>query len=593
MIPEIEQAIARGDLDHFDRYFVRTLQRLHSEGDHLVLHLAALARRAVSLGHVCLDLAGLAEQRRGLGEESWPALDGLVARLAASPLVAGAGDAPCPLVLEGSRLYLQRYWRYEEELAALILERAGRKRSDVEEGRLGRCLALLFPAAPETDPQRAACAAVFRQGLGIVTGGPGTGKTTLIANLLALHLLYAGESGAPPPAILLLAPTGKAAARLSESLAQRRQHLPLAPALLAALPAQALTIHRALGHRLRTPTMFRHNRETPLAADLVVVDEASMVDMALMAKLLAAVAPAAAVVLVGDSEQLASVEAGSILGDICAAAEQDAGKGAGLAHSVVRLRESHRFSGQSGIGALAAAVNSGEAAAALALCRKGEGGIRLLPPWGGDHGAHPLAALVLEGYRDFLLAKNPLHALELFRSFRLLSAHRTGPVGVERLNVFVERVLGKNRLIRPSGPWYRGRPLLIGANSYRLGLFNGDIGMVWPGEDGALQAFFPAEEGGARVFPLLQLPAHETAFAMTIHKSQGSEFDRVALLLPPEDSPLLSRELLYTGITRARQEVILIGRQEEICAAIGRRVERASGLREKLLPGAVRSGGSD
>jgi exodeoxyribonuclease V alpha subunit len=586
MITEIEQAIARSDLDHFDRYFVRTLQRLHGEGDHLVLYLAALARKAVSLGHVCLDLAGLAGQRRGEGESPWPDLEGLVALLAASPLVAGSGDDPCPLLLEGSRLYLQRYWRYEEELAGLILERARRGRADVEEERLDRCLSLLFPAASEADPQRAACAAVFRQRLGIVTGGPGTGKTTLIANLLALYLLYAGESSSPPPVILLLAPTGKAAARLSESLTQRRQHLPLSPDLLALLPARALTVHRALGYLARTPTMFRHNMENPMPADLVVVDEASMVDVALMAKLLAAVAPSAAVVLVGDSEQLASVEAGSILGDICAAAEQGSGKGGRLAHTVVRLRESHRFSGQSGIGAMAAAVNSGEAAAAIALCSKGEGGIRLLPPWEGEHGDHPLAALVLDGYRDFLRADNPLTALELFRAFRLLSAHRTGPVGVERLNVFVERVLGKNRLIRPTGPWYRGRPLLIGTNSYRLGLYNGDIGMVWPGEGGSLQAFFPAVEGGGvRAFPLLQLPPHETAFAMTIHKSQGSEFDRVALLLPPEDSPLLSRELLYTGITRARQQVVLIGREQEISTAIGRRAERASGLREKLVRG--------
>lgn len=584
MSQEIEQGIARGDLDHFDRYFVRTLQRLHAEAPPLVLLLAALARRAVSLGHVCLDLSGLAGKRRGGAETDWPGLEELARELALSPLVGRGKEDPSPLILEGNRLYLQRYWRYEEELAGQLLDRAGSGPREVEEGRLAHCLDLLFPAAAGAGLQRDGCAAIFRQRLGIVTGGPGTGKTTLIINLLLLHLLYARESARPFPAILLLAPTGKAAARLGESLAQGRGRSPLFPDLLAALPATALTIHRALGYQAQSPTLFRRTRENPLPADLVVVDEASMVDMALMAKLLAAVAPAATIVLVGDSEQLTSVEAGSILGDICAAAEHSPRSGVALSSSVVRLRESHRFSDESGIGALAAAVNSGDAEGAKDLCLKGQGGIRLLPPWGRALSSHPLAELVLEGYRDVFRADNPLTALELFRSFRLLSAHRTGPVGVEQLNGFVEKVLAHNRLIRPGSPWYRGRPLLVNSNSYRLGLYNGDIGMVWPGEGGALQAFFPgADGGGVRAFSLLQLPAHETAFAMTIHKSQGSECDRVALVLPPEDSPLLSRELLYTGITRAREQVIVIGRTEEIAVAVGRRVKRASGLREKLL----------
>ncbi|HIJ91662.1 MAG TPA: exodeoxyribonuclease V subunit alpha [Deltaproteobacteria bacterium] len=577
MIREIEQLIAGGILDPFDRYFVRTLQRVAPTATTQALVLAAFTRKSVANGHVCLDLQRLVES-------SLPPQAELVAELKQSPLVSRDGSL-APLVLEGERLYLQRYWLYEEDLVREIRARAANP-APVQEELLENCLAQLFSGTAEDAPQREACAGIFRQRLGLITGGPGTGKTTLVTKYLGLLLLYAQASGEPPPRILLLAPTGKAAARLTESLQQKKEEGVL-PELSAAMPAKASTIHRALGYRPESPTTFRYNRENPLPCEVVVVDEASMIDVALMAKLFEAVVPTARLVLLGDKDQLASVEAGSILGDICAAVLDGAGSGAGenpLARCVVRLTESFRYSSQEGIGALARAIHAGKAEEAVSLAQLGSPEVSLLPPLLQVDTTHPLAEMILAGYRLFLEATDPLAALELFEQFRLLCAHRTGPMGVQFLNRYAEKVLTLKGLIEPNTPWYKGRPVLIQANSYPLRLFNGETGIIWDAEDDeGLKAFFFSENReGVRSYSLRQLPAHETAFAMTIHKSQGSEFDRVALVLPGEDSALLSRELLYTGISRARRQVALVGRPQEIEAAVGRRVERASGLVGKL-----------
>ncbi|MFZ5775421.1 MAG: exodeoxyribonuclease V subunit alpha [Thermodesulfobacteriota bacterium] len=575
---ELDRLLAAGRIEQFDRYWVRLLGRLDPDASARVLLCAAMARRAVDDGHVCLDLAAPAAFD---DLPAWPPLDELLAELARSPLV-GDGAGPTPLVLAGTRLYLHRYWRDEQELASFIRQRAARAMEGIDQDRLAACLAAVFAGSTVTEEQRQACAAVFARRLGAITGGPGTGKTTVVAGLLALIALYAMESGGPPPRMLLLAPTGKAAARLSEAMQRQKGGLPMAPEVLACLPDQAMTIHRALGYQPRNPNEFRHHAGNPLPHQVVVVDEASMVDVTLMTRLFAAVSPEARLVLLGDRDQLASVEAGSILADICeAAGEEDAP--AGLAAGVVMLRTSFRF-GDSAISRLAGAVNRGEVEEAARLCAAGEEGIALLPPLAGNDHEHPLARLLIDGYRDLLGATTPGEALELLERFRVLVALRRGPLGVEAMNRRIEAVLAREGLIAPSGGWYQGRPILVRENSYRLRLFNGDTGVLWPESgSGEPRAFFFGEDRETvRAFAPSQLPAHETAFAMTIHQSQGSEFDEVVLMLPPADSPLLGRELLYTGITRARRRVTLIGREEEIAAAINRRATRASGLRTLL-----------
>jgi exodeoxyribonuclease V alpha subunit len=527
---------------------------------------------------------------------------------------------------EAGRLYLYRYWAYQEALARGLLGRASwtdtaRQLDGTSAAARGlrERLDALFPrstalAPGEIDGQRVAASVALLRRLCVVSGGPGTGKTTTVTKILALLVESAAER---TPRIELAAPTGKAAARMVEAIRQAKTRLGLEERVAAAIPDDAKTLHRLLGYR-RGRVSFRHGPEHPLPVDVLVVDEASMVDLALMAKLVAALPPAARLLLVGDRDQLASVEAGAVLGDIGAGpvtrfspamAERiesltgesvervgpsaaSAGGSAGdvamggdgapaILDSVVLLTRSYRFGPKSGIGAAAAAVNAGDAERLLAVL-----GDDRYPDVRLETHASLVASIrngSLAGLGPYLAADDPLEALAAFDRFRVLSAHRTGPFGVGAMNATIESLLAEAGRIRPRGPWYRGRPVLVTENDYGLRLFNGDVGITWPDPDrpGAFRVVF-ASDGGVRHVAPARLPAHETAFAMTVHKSQGSEFDDVLLVLPAEVSGVLTRELIYTGLTRARRRVEVVGGAEILRAGVASTVQRSSGLRDAL-----------
>jgi exodeoxyribonuclease V alpha subunit len=418
-----------------------------------------------------------------------------------------------------------------------------------------------------------------------------------VARLLALLL---EQPGGKTLRMALAAPTGKAAARLTESIRSAREALSTGAAIRGAMPEAAVTIHRLLGVWAGRPG-FRHHAGNPLALDVLVVDEASMVDLSLMTRLVEALREDARLILLGDRDQLASVEAGSVLGDICERAGEmpwsarqaeriasltgeDVGAGGrdpnGIADNVVLLRHSYRFAAGGAIGALAAAVNAGRAdAVAEALHDNGEA-VRIDP----HSNREPVpSSQYVESFRDLVAEGDPERALAGFDGFRVLCALRAGPAGVVAVNAAVEAALRQAGLVRGAGEWYQGRPVMITRNDYALGLFNGDIGICLPDSerDGEPMVWFRMAEGLRPVSPA-RLPAHETAWAMTIHKSQGSEFDHVLLVLPETDHRLLTRELLYTAITRARRSLEIRSPAGILDAAVSRRIHRESGLAELL-----------
>ena len=625
MTPDLHALHEVGAVGPLDLHLARTLGRISGEDDPWVLLAVALASRATADGHVCVDLrqriAGPLSDAAGetVAELTWPTLSTWTAALRSSPILAQEDPlAPAPLVLDDSgRLYLRRYWSYQRDLAASLRARARGAAEPVDEAALGRSLRRLFPGpseahvrADDVDWQAVAAVVAASGRLTVVSGGPGTGKTSTVVRIVAALAEQALAAGRPAPEVVLLAPTGKAAARLVESVRRAKAGLDSPDDARAAIPEAAATIHRALGARLDRPTAFRHDANDPLPADVVVVDEASMVDLALMSKLVAAVRPTARLVLLGDRDQLASVEAGAILGDICAGGGPErysaplrarvarvtgadlplvAGHvpptAPGFADSVVTLTRSWRFGTKSGIGALARAVNAGDGAGALAILDDPVFPDVALSPLSDDgRPGAAFAAAVRDGFRGYLAARAPEDRLARLADFRVLCAHRSGPTGVERVNRLVEAILRADGALRGPDGAYEGRPVLVTANDYTLGLFNGDMGVLAADSaaGGALRAFFPAPDGAVRRVLPARLPAHETAWAMTVHKSQGSEFDGVLLLLPAHASRILSRELVYTGLTRARVCVRVFGGRDVIVSAAARRVERASGLQDAL-----------
>ena len=604
----LDRLAATGALTPFDVHFGRAVARLGGDGDKRVAIGAAAANHATTAGHVCIDLASLAGKPAIVAAEgdeeppAWPDLRGWGDALWAAD-AAGDGERPTPLVLDRSdRLYLTRYWRYEDDLARRLLGRAGERAEGVDGALLAAGLERLFgPAGDSADPQRLAAATAVLRRLTVISGGPGTGKTTTVVRILTLLADQARRLGQPAPRVRLAAPTGKAAARLSESIRDA-----LARSEGADLPREASTIHRLLRPRWDAPNRFVHGPDDPLPADVVVVDETSMVDLALLSKLVAAVPDRARLILLGDRDQLASVEAGAVLGDVCNTGHEihrsggfaaelarvtgqpvpgrpREGDASGLGDCVVQLTRSYRFGPDSGIGRLAAAINGGDAEAALALLRDpAVSDVSWVEVTEDDAVNAAVAPFVRRGYATYLDAGGAVARLEALGRFRVLCAHRRGPGSVEALNALAEAEFARSGALRPDATWYPGRPVLVGANDHALRLFNGDLGVISQAQDGGLEAVFPEVDGTTRALSPARLPPHETVFAATVHRSQGSEVDEVLVILPLRPSPVATRELLYTAVTRARRSVRICASVAAIQGAVERTLARSSGLRDRL-----------
>ncbi len=636
LVEDLQQLQEAKVLRHLDAQIAAFLGEQFPQAQPQELLLAALVSAQQAEGHLCLDMAEpnlyqrlftvetnthqrelMAPQLLPQEASTWQAL------LSASPLCQGEGS---PLVLEEKRVYLRRHWHQEAQVAAAIAQRLHAQSSPVQ-GLKERLDALFTePSGGEPNWQRAACAMAASRAFTIITGGPGTGKTTTVVRLLALLQQMAVEQG-QALRIRLAAPTGKAAARLTESISQQVNSLTIADSVREQLPTEVATLHRLLGSRPNS-RRFRHHAHNPIPADLVVVDEASMIDMELMAALLQALSPHTKLVLLGDKDQLASVEAGAIMGELCrethphtlcyhqavldelqqagvegleqAQAAPDASL---LAQHIVMLRKSYRFDANSGIGELARAVNNNNPVRAKQLLEQGGA----TPEKHDLYHQHlrsedlelALPALLLQGEygltKLFALAKSPGADKEVWAKAclaqlarqQLLSAQRTGPYGVTALNQAVEASLRSAGLAPPVHPqspshWYAGRPVMVTRNDYQLHLMNGDVGITLM-VDGQLRVAFELPDGSIRWVSPRRLNSVETVYAMTVHKSQGSGFGHTLLLLPPMGNELLTRELVYTAITRSEERFTLITTGNGVFSqAMARVTQRASGLWEKL-----------
>lgn len=553
-----------GVLDAADVHAAQRITALGGETDETVGLALALTVRALRHGSVCLDLASVAADTDAV-EVPWPEPGAWLAAVQTSRLV----QAQVLRLYDGRLLYLDRYWREEEQVCTDLLALSAPGTAPAQLPAFDR----LFPPG-RFDEQRAAAEIAVSQPVTVLTGGPGTGKTTTVARLLALLAEHAERSGMPGLRIALAAPTGKAAARLTEAVAAEVAELePVDRARLAGLGAT--TLHTLLGSRPDTSVRFRHDRANRLPHDVIVVDETSMVSLTLMARLLEAMRPDARLILVGDADQLASVEAGAVLADLVEGLEGRPDT------RVATLQTSHRF-GES-IGALAVAIRDGDADTAIALLAAGGDHVEWIDT---DHAvdvADRLAAVVVPhalAVRQAALLGDATAAAAALDEHRLLCAHREGLHGVRHWNQQIRRLVAEQTGDPMWTEWYAGRPLLVTVNDYGLGLRNGDTGAVVVRNEG-LRAVISTASGPLE-FATSRLAEVETMYAMTIHKSQGSQAGEVTVLMPPVESRLLTRELFYTAVTRAKSKVRVIGSEASVRAALDRRVVRASGLALRL-----------
>ncbi len=587
--------------------------------------LAAIVSYELGNGHICFPLVdekgntfsnvlpfavaaeGIEPFLEELHQVDWQAL------IQNSDVIGHPGHKT-PLVFDGKRLYLHRYWFYESVLAGKLIQfNQQQTLSEQNIPALRASLDRLFPQSTELNWQKVAAAVAISQSFAVISGGPGTGKTTTVAKLLAA-LIEASLDQSQQPIIKLVAPTGKAAARLTESIGKAIDSLPVSPDVRNSIPTQAGTIHRLLG-AIPNRANFRHDRSNLLHLDILIVDEASMVDLSLMYKLLDALPDHAKVILLGDKDQLASVEAGAVLGDICsfqsygysakqasvienltgfnAAELRGKSQVPPIADSLCMLQKSYRFDSHSGIGQLAKAVNSGDVTAVKAVLDSGYADINYLSLSGANY--QSLVSKLIENYQTYLnvifdqsdfyrdVNHKAQQALNAFSQCRLLCAVREGDFGVTGINDRVEKILKAKKIIRyQDESWYEGRPVMIVQNEHTLGVYNGDIGLCLRDEAGRLKVYFELSDGSVKGFLPSRLPQHETAYAMTVHKSQGSEFEMTMLVLPPDFTPIITRELIYTGITRAKKYLYLLSSPAILNRGTRLQTSRASGLTDLL-----------
>jgi exodeoxyribonuclease V alpha subunit len=564
-----------GVLNPLDIEAAQVIGRLLAEDDPAVLLAAALTVRGTRFGHVCIRLDSVREAVVVDGQDPdeiealpWPETDEWQAAVEASVLVGdGSGDEP--LVLENGRLYLERYYRYEEQVAAMIAARCSQQRRPLPPAAEQMLAGLLEPGTGQYE----AATLALTGNVAVIAGGPGTGKTYTIAAALAALAADQGEF----PTVALCAPTGKAAARLGEAVGELAAELGDDRVSAALAEVEPSTIHRLLGWSWGRGR-FAHHGKNRLPHDVVIVDEMSMVSLPMAAKLLAGVRDDAAVVLVGDPFQLESIEAGTVLADIVGSGERRA---APIADHVVVLERVFRFEEDSAIADFAEAVRMGDEDAAVELLDDG-GQVRWVKAHGGAAFEELWDAVVAQRVRMVELAGEGRgeEALAVLKELAVLCARRNGPDGVAGWGREIERALDERFTgLRWGGEWYPGRPVMITRNDYGLDLYNGDIGVCVATDDG-LRVLF--DRDGGRAFPPSHLGEHTTVHATTIHKSQGSQFDEVVVVLPGESSRLLTRELLYTAVTRARRRVRVVGNEDVVRGAVARSVQRASGLGARL-----------
>jgi exodeoxyribonuclease V alpha subunit len=568
-----------GDISWLSYYFAEFVATQAQSGiDDLPSLSAALVSEANQNGNVCIELGRFSKRPLfisnyidakeipcGIDSASWSA------QLRANRCVGGPND-PAPLTLEGERLYLNRFWNYENNIAGKIKAML-EVRDKIDSGRISQQVEQVFADSDSLDQdQKLAVETAAQKHFCVISGGPGSGKTSTV--ICILSVLIALD---PNSRIALVAPTGKAAARMKASIDQRVDQIDINPVSRAALPTTASTIHRLLGYQRHGFYYHEHRR---LAVDCVVVDEASMIDLKLMYHLLSALPASARLILLGDRDQLASVAAGNVLGDITGHGYALDPANARLATSIALLRNNYRFDRDSAIGELAAHVNQGRNKETLDLLRQGHRGLR----WYAAHEDHIHAdalSWLYAAYEPIFHSNSPGEALEVYEKTRLLCATNRGPLGVDSLNrKITQAMLAGNNLAEVD--LYPGLPILIKRNHHELGLFNGDTGILWQYASG-LRACFRDSAGAIRDLAVNRLPEFTPAWASTVHKSQGSEFDSVFLILPVDpDSDALSRELLYTAITRARQQFILHAAEAVVISSMKRLTQRHSGLASKL-----------